>query len=402
MKVVQINAVYELSSTGRTSMELHTYLTKHGIESYKFYATPLHNSKKKDLIGNWIDRKIHALLSRLFGRQAYFSHIPTLNLVRKLRKIGPDVVILRNLHGNYINLPILTKYLAKNDIATIVVLHDCWFFTGHCCHYTEKGCFKWQKECHECPLINADIPSWFIDTSRKVFRDKKKRFSSIQRLAVVGVSDWITEEVRKAPIFSNAKIFRRIYNWINLDIFYPRQNTIKLKQKLGLNATDFIALGVSMTWDYHKGLGVFVELAKKMPQIKILLIGKRPDIELPSNIISIPATKSTEDLANYYSMADVMLNFSIQETFGKAAAEALSCGTPLIVNNATANPEIPGDCGFVINDNNIDQIVNAIKKIRSKGIDFYSERCVNRAHQLFNKDTNIEQYITLFDELMQN
>lgn len=402
MKIVQINACYEFSSTGRTSLELHNYLTEHGIESYKFYSMPMPNSDKGDLIGNWIDHKLHALLSRIFGKQGYFSHIPTYNLIRKLRTINPDVVILRNLHGNYINLPMLIKYLAKNDIATIVVLHDCWFFTGYCCHYTEEKCFKWQTECKSCPLIKKERASWFFDTTSSVFKDRNKLFKAIPRLAVVGVSDWITEEGRKAPVFDNAKIYRRIYNWINLDVFYPRDNGHELRKKLGLKENDFVTLGVSMAWSYRKGLEIFLKLAKQMPDIKIVMIGQSPKVELPANVIFVPPTNSSDELARFYSMADVLLNFSIQETFGKVAAEALACGTPLIVNNATANPEIPGDCGIVIENNDINQVIEAVDTIKSKGKSHYKQKCVDRARHLFNKDTNIEQYINLFNKLVAN
>ena len=402
MKVVQINACYEYSSTGRTSLELHRYFEEHGIESYKFYAMPTANSCKGDLIGNWFDHKLHALLSRIFGRQGYFSQIPTYNLIRKLRKIKPDIVILRNLHGNYINLSMLTRFLAKNNIGTIAVLHDCWFFTGYCCHYTEKNCFKWQNECHDCPLIKKDRASWFFDTTKKVFKDRAKMFGAIPRLAVVGVSDWITNEAKKAYVLSSAKIFHRIYNWINLNEFYPHGDTSRLRNKHGLKDTDFIALGVSMSWSFRKGLEVFVQLAQRMPDIKILMIGQKPEIELPANIISILPTNSTSELASYYSMADVLLNFSIQETFGKVAAEALACGTPLVVNNATANPELPGDCGYIIENNDINQVVEAVSSIRENGKNYYQQQCVARARQLFDKEKNIKQYIELFKNLISN
>lgn len=401
MKVVQINACYEYSSTGRTCYELHEYLTAHGIESYKFYSMPMPNSDKYDLMGTWIDHKLHALLSRISGRQAYFSSIPTCSLIKKLNKIKPDVVILRNFHSNYVNLPMLARYLAKNDISTIVVLHDCWFFTGYCCHYTEIACQKWQVECHHCPLIKTDKASWFFDTTQSVFRERKRLLEAIPRLVVVGVSDWITNEGRKAPIFHNAIKFQRIYNWINLKAFYPREAS-SLRSKLGLSDTDFVALGVSMAWNFRKGLEVYIEVAKRMPHIKIVMIGHKPDVELPSNIISVPPTGSTDELAHYYSMADVLFNFSIQETFGKVAAEALACGTPLIVNNATANPELPGPCGFAVEKNNVQQVIDAVEVIRSKGKNFYQQQCVERANSLFEKDKNIEQYIHLFHEILRD
>ena len=398
MKIVQINACYEFSSTGRTCYELHTYLSDHGIDSYKFYSLPQPTSDNYDLIGSKFDHKLHALLSRITGKQAYFSRIPTHRLITKLNKIQPDVVILRNFHSNYVNLPLLAQYLAKNDIPTIVVLHDCWFFTGYCCHYTEINCQKWQTECYGCPLIRTDKASWFFDTSRNVFRHRKQLLEAIPRLAVVGVSDWITNEGRKSPIFHKALKFQRIYNWIDLKVFYPRETT-ELRQKYGIEETDFVALGVSMSWSFRKGLDVYVEVAKKMPDIKIIMIGKKPDINLPSNIISIPPTSAVDELAKFYSMADVLFNFSIQETFGKVAAEALACGTPIIVNNATANPEIPGQCGYVVEYNDVSQVVEAVKSIRSIGKNYYQQQCVERANTLFEKEKNIEEYIQLFHEL---
>lgn len=401
MKIVQINACYEYGSTGRTCYEIHSYLLEHGYDSYKFYAKPQSNSDSFDLIGNWLDHKLHAFFSRLLGRQAYFSTIPTYNLVRKLKTIEPDVVILRNFHSNYVNLPILTKYLAENNIPTIIVLHDCWFFTGHCFHYTEVGCNKWQSECNNCPIIKKDKTSWFFDTSRSVFNHRRKMLTSIPRLAIVGVSEWITNEARKAPIFNNALKFQRIYNWINLKVFYPRE-TSTLRQKFGIKESDFVALGVAMSWDYHKGYETYLEIAKQLPSIKIVMIGNQPNAKLPVNVISVPITSSTDELAQYYSMADVLFNFSIQETFGKVAAEALACGTPLIVNDATANPELPGECGLVIKHNNVQQVIEAVRKIQSKGKDFYKQACVERANTLFEKDRNIKQYIQLFKEITCN
>ena len=399
MKVVQINAVYGASSVGRTMTEMHDFFSANRIESYNFYSVETENSNPYDIIGGKLDHKIHGFCSRLFGKQAYFSYFPTRKLIKKLKNIRPDVAILRNFHSNYIHMPLLLKYLAKEDIATIVVLHDCWFFTGHCCHYTEIGCQKWQTECNHCPLIRTNNKSWFFDNSRSIFRDKRRLFGAIPHLAVVGVSDWITNEGRKAPIFEKAKRFQRIYNWIDFKKFHYRENAPAIRERLGLSPKDFVALGVSMLWDDRKGLDVILKLAVVLPDIKIVLVGNLPAIELPSNIISLPPTGSVDELAEYYSMADVFLNFSIQETFGKVAAEALSCGTPAVVNNATANPEIPGPCGEIVDTNDINSVVKAVKQIRANGKAYYSERCVQRAHELFDKGKNIMQYVELFKEL---
>lgn len=393
MKVVQINAVYQYSSTGRTTKEMHLSLLGRGGESYVFCTNYEDRSNNIYRIGNTRDYKIHALLSRLFGKQGYFSISSTRKLLSVIDCIKPDVVILRNLHGNYINIPLLLQYLADNDIATIVVLHDCWFFTGHCCYYTEDGCYKWREECHHCPILNKYNKSLFFDNSRKIFQDKKTLFGNIKRLAVVGVSEWITNEA-KHSLLGNAAIIKRIYNWIDLNVFKPKPSN-DLRKQLGVSKQQFVILGIAQSWSEAKGLSIFTSVAKHYPDIKVVMIGKIPkNIILPTNVISVGTLNNVHLLADYYSLADVLINPSIQETFGKVSAEALACGTPIIANDATASPEIVGECGFVIHNNDIQSIFMAVSKIRQQGKRYYSSACRNRAISLFEKNKNIEEYYT--------
>lgn len=398
MKIVQINAVYQFSSTGRTTMEMHDFLQKENYDSYVFctnYSDPI---KKVFKIGCSFNYKLHAFLSRLFGLQGYFSFFSTYNLLKRFNDIKPDVVILRNLHSNYINIPILLNYLGKKNIATIVVLHDCWFFTGHCCHYTEDTCFKWRQHCSHCPILHKYNKSWFFDNSSKIFSDKEKFFSLIPRLSVVGVSDWISNEAKLSPIFKNVYKIGRIYNWIDLEIFFPRE-TVRLRRELGFT-NEFVILGVAQSWSEKKGLSHFITLASHFQEAKILLVGELDKkFILPENIVSIGVITDANILAEYYSLADVFLNTSIQETFGKVAAEALACGTPLIVNDATANPEIVGECGFIVHNNNDSEIIQAVSVLMSRSKLYYTEKCVERAEKLFSKKKNLDLYINLIKEL---
>ena len=212
MKILQINAVNAIASTGRNARELGDFLLSQGHDSVIAYSKgPSLDKNREFIIGNNIDEKLHGLLSRISGMQGYFSRGATKKLLSFMDEYSPDVVVLNNLHANYINLPLLLGYLAKKDIATVAVLHDCWFYTGKCCHYTAKGCYKWKESCGACPQLKKYNKSWFFDRTEKMLADKKKLFGAIPRLAVVGVSDWITEEARKAPVFTNAKIFKRIW-----------------------------------------------------------------------------------------------------------------------------------------------------------------------------------------------
>ena len=94
------------------------------------------------LFSNKLDEKGHAILSRVTGFQGYFSHITTKALIRELKQYCPSVILLNVLHSNCINFELLFRYIAENQIPVIFVLHDCFFFTGHCCHYIDVKCEK--------------------------------------------------------------------------------------------------------------------------------------------------------------------------------------------------------------------------------------------------------------------
>lgn len=400
MKILQINAVYNLSSTGRTCSELQNYINKNTEHECK--TAFCYGGEEKDgfIIGNKTDRKIHSLMSRISGEQGHFSKNATKELLSFIEEYKPDIVHLRNLHGNYIHYPMLFKYLSDNKIATVATLHDCWFFTGKCMHYTALKCDEWQKECGNCPNIKEGNTSWFFDKTQKLLKEKISLFASLDKYAITGVSDWTVSEVLKSQVGQNANIVKRIYNWIDLDLFKPIETN--KRKDLAFSDDDFIILGVMNNWgsDYLKEM---VELSYKLKDNqKLLLVGNvNSNIELNGNIISVGATSNISELVEYYNMADVFVSVSKQETFGKVSAEALSCGTPIICYNSTACPELVGEgCGYVCEPNDIDQVYEAVLKVKQNTKAFYSENCVKHANQNFNKEVNICDYIDLYRNLL--
>lgn len=400
MKILQINSVSNFGSTGRTAKEISDYCLKLGHISVIAYSTgePVNDGYK---IGFTLEKKMHAFLSRLTGLQGYFSKISTNNLIQFIKEFNPDVIRLGNLHSNFINIPRLLTFISQNDIPTVITLDDCFFYTGKCCHYTVDGCLKWKSGCGDCIRLKKDNCSWFFDRTNKMWNEKKALYESIPRLAVVGVSDWITKEA-SSSILSSAKYIQRIYNWIDIDLF-RQVDTTSLKRKLDLE-NKFIILGVATEWSASKGLNEFIELSNLIKNNQIIvLVGKIPtEFKLSDNIIQLPITNDVNKLVEYYSMADVFIQLSKEESFGKVTAEALSCGTPVIVYNSTANPELVGEkCGYITKKNNITEVNRYINKIQKLGKNYYSENCRNFAVRLFDKEKNIEEYVKLFNLLIE-
>ena len=400
MKIAQINAMSSGISTGRTTFELAKGLEAAGHTSRVFYAYGQNPGGYAICIGNTLDRKLHALLSRLTGLQGYFSHLTTARLIRLLKKDSPDVVHLRNLHSNYINLRMLLRYLAKSDTPTVITLHDCWPFTGKCVHYVDAGCSKWQESCGRCPVLHLDQinPTYFFDTTRKCIKDKKKWFSAIPRLAVVGVSKWVTQEAGNGSIFADRKLVT-IYNWIDFSVFHPRVSDLRQKHNL---ENQFVILAVASVFDRTKGLSEMTEIAARMPENWTMIAIGRITCPLHENIIHIPLTDDINMLAEYYSMADVCLNVTLFETFGKVTAESLSCGTPVIVYRNTASPELVEDgCGEIVEqETGVQGVMEALQKVEKGGKQSYTDACLRKAQKQFRREVGIAAHIELYEQLI--
>lgn len=404
MRVLQINAVYGHGSTGSMVKNLHEYLKQNNIESYVACSQGCSDSKPDEfVIGTANDIKIHSLMARISGLQGYYSNKATQNLLSYMNEIKPDIVHLGNLHSNYINVIKLLDYLGDKDIATVITLHDCWFYTGKCTHYTKAGCYKWKLSCGDCPQLKKDIPTWFFDKTEKMLADKALCYKKIKKLAVIGVSKWITNEVYSS-VLKNANIIETIYNWVDLGIFRPKKNEADQCRKAMELQGKFVILGVSSIWSNLKGLSTFYELSRLLKDDEIIiLVGHLNEQKMPSNIIHIPATQSVDDLATYYSMADVFLQMSPEESFGKVVIEAMACGTPAISIDSTANAElIAVGTGFVSHNTNVDDIYHYIKSIKQIGSHKYADTCRDYAKKNFMITKQLNKYLDIYDSLLNS
>lgn len=397
MKVAQINAVCEFGSTGKIVADISDRLDEKGINNIIIFSSGSTNRKNALKMSKKIDTKLHALFSRIFGMQGYFSKKSTKNMIKYLEQYSPDIIHLHNLHGNYINLKMLFEYIIKNDIATVITLHDCFFFTGKCVYYSLVECNKWQLSCGNCSQLESGNPSWFFDKTAKMLKDKQSWYRKINRLGVIGVSHWITGEAEKS-ILSCAKTIRTVYNWIDLKTFRPHDSDIKAK--LGIK-DKIMVLGVAISWIDEKGINDFNKLAEMLDnKFKIVLVGKKTGY-INDKILHIDRTSDVIMLADLYADADVFFNPTRRETFGKVTAEALASGTPVITYNTTACTELVNhDCGFVEKIGDIKSVYKDILEI-SDNKKQYITLCRQFAERNFDKNIKIDEIISIYKELIK-
>lgn len=399
MRVLQINSTLNWGSTGRIAEEIGLEIMAVGGESYIAYGRYANFSQSNSIrIGNKLDIYFHVLCTRIFDSHGLISIKSTQRLIDRIKEIRPDIIHLHNIHGYYLNFPILFKYLSISNIPIVWTLHDCWSFTGHCSHYMSIDCNRWLSQCYKCPLKKEYPSSLLFDRSEKNYNEKKQCFNSIKDLTLVPVSDWLDNEIGKS--FFQNRYSRVIHNGVDINIFSPQNS---LKGKYG-NSEKFVILGVCSVWIDKKGLPDFFLLREKLSEnYEIILIGltKTQIKQLPQGIIGIERTNSVQELAAYYSSADVFFNPTWEDNFPTTNLEALACGTPVITYKTGGSPEaIDENTGFVIEQGNLNEAIRAMEQIKSVGKGAYTQACRERAVKYFNKKDRYADYLQLYNEIL--
>jgi len=341
-----------------------------------------------------MERNLHLKLGFYTGLTGCFSIFSTVRFLRKVNQIVPDLIHLHNLHNGYINLGMLFRYIKRKNIPVVWTLHDCWAFTGQCAHFTMVRCDKWKNGCFQCKQYK-EYPATKVDNTKKMYRLKRKWFTGVSNLTVITPSKWLADLVKQS--FLREYPVQVIYNGIDLDVFQPTSGNFR--EKYGIESKK-IVLGVADGWSKRKGLDDFIKLAERLDEsYAVVLVGLSVEQqkELPSNIIGLRRTKGVQELAEIYGAADVLFNPSIEETFGLVTAEAMACGTPVVVYNATASPELveETEC-FCVEVNAIKEAADAIVHVCVRGKKTYSENCINKVKEHYNRTNQIEKYIECY------
>ncbi len=298
MRIVEINSVAGIQSTGRIVSDIKKELINHGHECLIAYG----EKASTDIIGNYhigceFDRYLHAGNARIFDNVGLSSKDATYRLVKKLHDYKPDLIHLHNIHGYYINYEILFHYIENEKIPIVWTLHDCWPFTGHCAHFDLIKCEKWRKQCFECPQKNEYPKSVLFDNSKNNYILKKHSFNSVDKMVFVSPSYWLKNLFDQS--FLNKYDCKVIHNGIDLDLF----NSQNIKFDHPFFPHKKIILGVSSVWQEKKGLYDFIKLAERIPSdYQIVLIGLVPEgIKVKkNNIIFIDRTNDISELVKWY------------------------------------------------------------------------------------------------------
>lgn len=345
MKVLMINSVCGIRSTGRICTDLAVALEAEGHEvkiAYGRENVPGQFHKYAVRIGTDFGVKLHGVKARLMDADGLGSRHATKKFVKWIEAYDPDIIHLHNLHGYYINVPVLFKYIILHKKKVVWTLHDCWTFTGHSGTCDIVKCEKWLSGCGKCPLSKG-YPKSYIDRSKRNLKWKKQLFSLVGDITIVTPSNWLAGLVKRS--FFKDKAVEVIPNGIDITQFMPFKNDFR--KVYGIE-DKILLLGCASAWGKEKGLNDFITLSQRLDnRFVIVLVGltKEQISDIPQDIICIERTQSVKELNQIYSSADLFLNLTYVDVYSMVNREALLSGTPVLTYDT-------GGCAECINEHN--------------------------------------------------
>jgi len=404
MKILQINCVYCIGSTGKIVYDIHSELQKQGIESVVCYGRGL-KVDEPNVYKTCSEpySKFNNMLTRFTGLMYGGCRLSTQRLINVIKREKPDVVHLHCLNGYFVNIYQLINYLKSSGIKTVLTLHAEFMHTANCGHALD--CDKWMTGCGNCPRLRKETKSILFDCTHKSWIKMKNAFDGFdENLIVASVSPWLMERAKLSPILAD-KHHCVVFNGVDTDVFHS-YDAMELKKKHNITNEKVIfhaTAGFNSDPKHIKGGYYVLELAKRLLKeninAKIIVAGNYDaTIVPPKNLIFLGIVTDQKLMAQYYSMADVTLITSKKETFSMPVAESLCCGTPIVGFMAGAPEQIalPEYSGFV-EYGDIDGLVTLVCKYLESSKKC-SDVCENKSRDVFSKEVMCNEYCNLYTQ----
>jgi len=224
---------------------------------------------------------------------------------------------------------------------------------------------------------------------------------------IIAVSKNSAEDTERAFRIPREK-FRVVHNGVDTDLFDRDQSVKKMPHSL------IVVGGHSPI----KGLAHLLEamrLLRSEMELHLTIVGGSPDGKYSSglvrehglgDIVTFTGRITHEELVKKYSSAEIAIIPSLYEGFGFPAAEAMSCGLPVVSTTAGALPEVvgpDGEAGMLVPPADSDALAKAIRRLLSDELlrRRLGEAARRRVETHFTWDAAARNTVAVYEELVR-
>jgi glycosyltransferase involved in cell wall biosynthesis len=234
----------------------------------------------------------------------------------------------------------------------------------------------------KCPFVLAihDVsyeahPEWYPFLERSYYRYVSKR-AAAKAKHIITDSQEVKREINK---YFGAQLADANVIYLAADeVFLPVDEPAVIaatKRKLGLVNRYLLYVGMMFTRrNIPVLLEAFAQIRGLAPDCDLVLIGENktePRIDLDKLVDRLDLKSAVwqrdyidqSDVVNLYSGAEAFVYLSSYEGFGLPVLEAMQCGAPVIVSNASCLPEIAGGAAVLVVPEDAKAVASAITEV---------------------------------------
>lgn len=395
MNVLIIGTTDILGGAAKVSWDIKSALETRGDTVSMFVADKRSTDPTVTVISRSKWRKV---LGFLFATE---DCIPSDWILNTAEFKQADIIHCHNIHGRYFNLGTLEKMAAKKPV--VWTLHDEWAITPHCA-YTLEGT-ELKNGLYVCPSIDTP-PRILWDNTRMLSRKRNALYKKIT-LHVITPSEWLLNRVKRTTLGTHD--VRLIPNGINTSVF-RQTDKMTARTTLGLPQNKKIVLflataGKANTWKGWKYTEEVIAAYRDKSDVLFLNVGNLiPETNQP-NVEYRLHVNSAEELALYYSAADVLLFTSIAENFPLVILEAMSCGLPIVAFDVGGVKEVVAhkENGYVGTYRDSSDLLTGLDwvfALTDEKRTELSEQSSAKIHAHYDTTHMTDQYVDLYHSLL--
>ncbi|MEE9542779.1 MAG: glycosyltransferase family 4 protein [Thermodesulfobacteriota bacterium] len=395
LNIVQLSSSDNMGGAALVAFRLHKAYGPLGHNPMMLVGKKLSEDKKVISISDTGDDPFAGLCA-IEGLQ-YWSCLSSFDIPMREEFNEADLFHCHNLHGNYFNyfaLPGLTRL--KPSVWT---LHDMQALTGHCAFSLD--CARWETGCGDCPMLDA-YPHLEKDTTRLLWEEKKEVFSK-SNIEIVVPSKWLYDIVKKS-ILANKNV-HLIYNGIDTGVFHPSDKR-EARDEFNIPPEKLVLItsasgGIK---NPQKGGEFLLEALRKISHRKDIVVVSVGDKDYDPEIKGIEWINTghifdENEVAKWYSAADLLLYPSLADNCPLVILEALACALPVVTFSTGGIPELVRhmETGYIAEYKNTEQFVKGIELfLDDKGL---RERAGKEARKDVEKSFTLDKMAAAYLEL---
>jgi L-malate glycosyltransferase len=229
---------------------------------------------------------------------------------------------------------------------------------------------------------------------------------------VTAVSNSLVKQTYE--LLKTTKKIETVYNFIDERV-HKKVNSQSLKDKLHISNDEKVIIHVSNFRAVKRVPDVINSFAKIIKHIpaKLLLVGDGPEMSTVCNLVTQLGLRDKvlflgkqDNLADLYSLSDLMLLLSEKESFGLVALEAMACGVPCIGTDVGGIPEVieDGVNGFICEVGDINRIADkAVSLLKDRILyEKFSDEAISVVREKFNAELVVGQYEKIYYKLLSD